>query len=117
MSFMIFLLMASFVPEIDLMKFAFTEEAASASLLESGNMTTELSNSITALYYHGREPGWIDYSINALGRCMLLVAGVGAIKDIDSTITPFISGGKSSMDMGETGKSLVSAGKAVGSGG
>lgn len=116
MSFMIFLLMASFVPEIDLMKFAFTEEAASASLLESGNMTTELSNSITALYYHGKEPGWIDYSINALGRCMLLVAGVGAIKDIDSTITPFISGGKSSMDMGETGKSLVAAGKAVGSG-
>ena len=116
MSFMIFLLMASFVPEIDLMKFAFTEEAASASLLESGNMTTELSNSVSALYYHGKEPGWVDHSINALGRCMLLVAGVGAIKDIDSTITPFISGGKSSMDMGETGKSLVAAGKAVGTG-
>ena len=116
MSFMIFMLMASFVPQIDLMKFAFTEESASASLLESSNMTTELSNSISALYYAGREPGWIDHSINALGRCMLLIAGVGAIKDIDSTITPFISGGKSSMDMGETGKSLVAAGKAVGSG-
>ena len=111
MSFMIFMMMASFVPQIDLMKFAYTSDSASASLLGSGDMTTELSNSISALYYYGDNISWVDRAINSLGRCMLLIAGVGAIKDIDATITPLISGGKTSFDDEKSGinKALTTA--------
>ena len=116
MSFMIFMMMASFVPQIDLMRFAYTSESASASLLESGDMTTELSNSISALYYYGDNISWVDRAINSLGRCMLLIAGVGAIKDIDGTITPLISGGKSSMDMGNTGSAIPGSVKSMATG-
>ncbi len=117
MSFMLFIMIVGLVNELDLMRFAFTSESASAiSLLESNNLTTELSNEVSALYYYGDEPSWIDKAINALGRCMIIIAGVGAIKDIDQTITPFISGGSSSMDMGQAGQAIVKAGAAVGKG-
>ena len=113
MSFMLFIMIISVVNTLDLMKYAYTEEAASSlSLLEDNNLTTQLSN-VSALYYGGDQASWVDKAVNALGRCMIILAGVGAIKDIDSTITPFISGGSSSMDMGNAGKALVDAGSAA----
>ena len=113
MSFMLFIMIVSVVNTLDLMKYAYTEEAASSlSLLEDNSLTTQLSN-VSALYYGGDQASWVDSAVNALGRCMIILAGVGAIKDIDSTITPFISGGSSSMDMGNAGKALVDAGSAA----
>ena len=113
MSFMLFIMIISVVNTLDLMKYAYTEESASSlSLLEDNNLTTQLSN-VSALYYGGDQASWVDKAVNALGRCMIILAGVGAIKDIDSTITPFISGGSSSMDMGNAGKALVDAGSAA----
>ncbi len=114
MSFMLFIMIVSVVNELDLMRYAFTEKAASSlSLIEDNNLTTELSNSISGMYYNDSETAtYFDKAINALARCMIIIAGVGAIKDIDQTITPFISGSKEgSMNLGNAGNPLKSAGK------
>lgn len=119
MCFLIFLLIASAVPQLDLMKFAYTPESAGyvTNIIEGNNFTSELSYSINSLYYSGGEnPGTLDNVVNALGRCMLLVAGVGAIQDMDQVITPLLSGGTSSMDMGATGGAIVQAGTAAAKG-
>lgn len=114
MSFMIFMLIAAAVPELDLMRYAYTPDAASAyDLLESNSLTSQLSSGVEFMYIHGETAGWADKAINALGKAMILIAGVGAIQDIDSTITPFISGGNSSMDGGATGKAIGAAGSAA----
>ena len=114
MSFMIFMLIAGAVPNIDLMKFAYTDQAATAyNLLESNSLTSELSYGIDALYYSGDVPGGFDKVINALGRCMILIAGVGAIQDMDSVVAPVLGSG-SAFDSGNTGKAIVGAAGAAG---
>ena len=108
MCFMIFMLVAAAVPEIDLMKFAYTSDAASGiSLIDGNNLTSELSNSISSLYYGGANKTWVDSAVNSLGQAMILIAGVGAIQDMDSVLTPVISGGSSSTDMGNSGKAIA----------
>ena len=47
---------------------------------------------------------------------MILIAGVGAIQDIDQTITPFLYGGTSSMDGGHAGKAIGAAAGAAAKG-
>ena len=116
MTFMIFMMIVNVVNEIDLMKFTYTKEAATMSLIDCNNMTTELSNSIDLLYYGGATASWVDKTINSLGRVMIIIAGLGAITDMDKVITPLLAGGGSSIDIGETGKAISTAGKAVGTG-
>lgn len=115
MCFLIFMLIASAVPQLDLMRFAYTPESAGyVSLIEGNNLTSELSNSVKSLYYSGTEtPSSFDSAVNALGRCMLLIAGVGAIQDMDQVITPLLSGGGSSMELGNTGNAVINAGKSA----
>ena len=117
MSFMLFIMIVNVVNDIDFMRYAYDSDAASSiSLLESGNLTTELSNTISPLYYYGEQISWVDRAINALARCMLVLAGVGAIKDIDKIVTLLISGGASSMEMGHAGEAVRNAAGAAASG-
>ena len=115
MSFMLFIMIMGIVTKLDLARYAFTTESASSvGLLESNDLTQELSNSISGMYYGGSdvaEAGMVDKFINALGKMIIILAGVGAIKDIDSVVTPLLVGGSSSMTMGEAGKALSAAGK------
>ena len=117
MCFMLFIMIAGAVKDLDLMKFAYTSKSASAiSLIDNNNLTAELSN-ISFLYYGGADvPGTFDDAINALGRAMIIIAGVGAIQDMDQTITPLISGGSSSADLGAAGQAVISAGGAAAKG-
>ncbi len=113
MSFMLFMMIAAAVNDMDLMRFAFTDESASGTaknIIDINTGTQQLSNSISALYYRGAdEATFVDKAINALGKAMILLGGVGAIQDIDQTITPLFAGGTSSMDMGATGKAVGGA--------
>ncbi len=117
MSFMIFFLMLGAINDLDVAKYAYdsTDAATSISnIIESNNLILELRNDVSFLYYGGTEPSWVDSAINALGKAMLIVAGVGAIADIDATITPLLSGGSSSMELGASGQAVMGAAKAVG---
>lgn len=110
LSFMIFIMIVRVVNNLDIAMFAYTPDAASAkSLLDDNNLTTELSNSVSAMYYGGDAPTFVDHAINSLSKCMICIAGVGAINDMDEVITPFLSGAKSSMDSGHTGKAVSGA--------
>ena len=115
MCFMVFIMIVSVVNELDLMKYAFTADSASAGLLDSNSLTTELSYEINPLYYYGERKTLVDDAINILGRCLIIVSGVGAITDMDKIITPFLAGGDpnavGAMAMGEAGKA---GGKALG---
>ena len=114
MSFMLFILIASAVPSMDFMMFAFTEDAASAkNIVDSNSLISELSNDIDLLYYHSQDH-IIDQTMNSLAKCLVLMAGAGAVQDIDSVVTKHISGGSSSMDIGASGKAITaSAGAAA----
>ena len=119
MCFLVFMIVASAIPDIDFMRYAFNspESATAISLIEGNSLTTELSDTVNSLYYSSTgTPNGFDNAMNALARCMLLVAGVGAIQDMDSVITPLISGGVSSMDMGHAGGAVVNAGMAAAKG-
>lgn len=111
LGFMIFLLIAGAINDLDIARFAYSPEAASAkNLLESNAITAEVENELSVLYYgNATVPGKVDNIINSLSKALLLIAGVGAIQDMDTTITPLLSGGKSSMDIGETGKGLTNS--------
>lgn len=109
MSFMTFMLIASMVSDMDLMRYAFnTSESASSvkNLIDSNSVTMELSNEINSLYYYGDQISNVDKLFNAIGKALLLLGGLGAITDIDATITPLLAGGSSSMELGATGKAL-----------
>ena len=114
MSFMIFVMIISVVNSIDLMQYAYTQDAGTAiSLLEDNSGMISLNKDISSMYYgeNGDSSGhWINAAINALGRCMIIIAGVGAIRDMDETITPLLAGGSSSMESKYTGQALSKAG-------
>ena len=114
--FMLFMMISAAVPNIDLMRYAYTDQAASAfNLLESNSLTAELSYVTDFLYYGGDDPVLFDHVINAVGRAMILLAGAGAIQDMDSIIAPVL-GSASAMDMGGAGKSISAAAGAIGKG-
>jgi len=116
LGFMLFMMIASAVDSLDLMRFAYTDKAASAfNLIEDNNFATQLSYGIDTLYYGGDTKTWADKAINALGKVMILIAGVGAIKDMDSVIAPLLAGdGASAFDSGQTGKAISTAAGAAG---
>ena len=51
--------------------------------------------------------------INAFLQCLLIVAAGGAIKDLDTVLSPLISGAQSSLDSGNTGGAVNAVGKAA----
>ncbi len=51
--------------------------------------------------------------INAFLQCLLVVAAGGAIKDLDTVVSPLISGAQSSLDSGNTGGAVNAVGKAA----
>ena len=118
MSFMLFIMIITSVNNLDLMMFVDEKYAASASnIIDVNNLTSELSN-VNLLYIRDAEGNIekINNVLNALGKVMIIVAGAGAISDIDSTITPFLAGGSSSADLGNAGKGLASVAGKVASG-
>lgn len=125
MCFMVFILIAKFVPALDLTKFV-TEGGPSSiykNLIEDNNLTAGISS----LYYESTSGGidpdtgklnldGMDAIVNALGKCVILIAGVGAIQDMDSVITPLLSGGSSSMELGNAGNAVIKGGMAAAKG-
>ena len=116
MSFMLFILIASAVPSMDFMMFAFTEDAASAkNIIDSNGLISELNYDINMLYYES-EGSFVDTTMNSLAKCLVLMAGAGAVQDIDSVVTKHISGGSSSMDLGASGKAVGAGATAAATG-
>ena len=110
MSFMLFMMIITSVGNLDLTYYINSDQAAGAvNLLENNSLTSELSN-VNLLYFGGTSPNFVDTLVNSLGKVLLIIAGGGAIADIDQTITPFISGGSSSTDMGNSGKFVAGLG-------
>ena len=67
MCFMIFMLIAGAINGIDLMRYAYTADAATAmNIVEGNSIPLELSNSIRALYYGGDEPACFDTVVHSL---------------------------------------------------
>lgn len=118
MSFMLFIMIITSVNNLDLMMFVDEKYAASASnIIDVNNLTSELSN-VNLLYIRDAEGNVTNLNnvINALGKVLIIVAGAGAISDIDSTVTPFLAGGSSSADLGNAGKGLATVAGKVASG-
>lgn len=114
MSFLLFIMIITSVDKLEITTFINTDQSAGAiSLIDNNGITDQLSD-INLLYYGGDTANAFDSLLNALGKMLLVLAGGGAIADIDSTISPFISGASSSMDAGNTGKSIMGVGAAVG---
>ena len=118
MCFMVFILIAKFVPTLDLTKFVGEDGSGTIykNLIEDNNLTTGISS----LYYNSKSESGnlkgMDAIVNALGKCVILIAGVGAIQDMDSVITPLLSGGSSSMELGNAGNAVIKGGMAAAKG-
>ena len=59
------------------------------------------------------EPSFFARLINAFLQILLVIAAGGAIKDLDSVLSPLISGAQSSLDSGNTGGAVNAVGKAA----
>lgn len=59
------------------------------------------------------EPSFFARLINAFLQILLVIAAGGAIKDLDTVLSPLISGAQSSLDSGNTGGAVNAVGKAA----
>ena len=78
---------------------AFAEQENCTAILVDGSLQCEFT--------------FFEKLINAFLQCLLIVAAGGAIKDLDSVLSPLISGAQSSLDSGNTGGAVNAVGKAA----
>lgn len=120
MSFSIFLIALNLIGQVDFYSaFVSAQEAAKEQATASlYNVNVELLSEGTSIAAQqtGTSSTLFQEMINAFMRIFMLIGAGGAITDLDGVLSPLISGAKSSLDAGETGKaadSVVGAVKSV----